>query len=133
MHDGDEQEIRQVIATWMDATRAGDTAAVLDLMTDDVVFLVTGRPPMIGKADFAAASSAGQTTGARPTFDGTSEIQEIRVLGNWAYVWTKLRVVVTPPGGAAPITRAGHTLSVFRKEGGRWLLARDANMLARRS
>jgi ketosteroid isomerase-like protein len=36
---------------------------------------------------------------------------------------------VRSPGGAAPVVRTGPTLTVFRKEGGRWLLARDANML----
>jgi hypothetical protein len=29
------------------------------------------------------------------------------------------------------MTRAGHTLSILRKEGGKWLLTRDANMLAK--
>jgi ketosteroid isomerase-like protein len=43
-------------------------------------------------------------------------------------MWSKLSVEVTPPGGA-PVKRAGHTLSVLRKSGGRWQLARDANLL----
>jgi hypothetical protein len=38
--------------------------------------------------------------------------------------------VVTPPNGAKTMTRAGHTLSVLKKQNGKWLLARDANMLA---
>jgi uncharacterized protein (TIGR02246 family) len=126
MHD-DEQAIRQLVATWMEATKAGDTAAVLDLMTDDVVFLVTGQLPMIGKAAFATALE-GQGGSARPQFDGRSEIKEIQVLGDWAFMWTKLTVLVTPPG-AATVTRTGHTLSVLRKQGGTWRLARDANML----
>jgi hypothetical protein len=28
------------------------------------------------------------------------------------------------------MTRSGHTLSILRKQEGKWLLARDANMLA---
>ena len=33
--------------------------------------------------------------------------------------------------GGAPVKRAGNTLSVLRKEaGGKWVLFRDANMLA---
>jgi uncharacterized protein (TIGR02246 family) len=124
----DEQEIRQLIATWMEATKAGDTATVLSLMADDVVFLMPGHPPMIGKAAFAAALEP-QLGQARPQFDGRSEIQEIQVLGDWAYMWTKLTVVMSPPGGARPMTRAGHTLSILKKERGRWVLARDANML----
>jgi len=125
----DEQQIRELIATWMKATRAGDIEAILGLMTNDVVFLQPGQSPMLGKAAFAAAAKP-QPGQARPQFDGTSEIQEIKVLGDWAYMWTKLSVVVTPPGSAAQMTRAGHTLSVLKKENGRWLLARDANMLS---
>jgi len=124
----DEQEIRQLVATWIEATKAGDADTVLCLMTDDVVFLVTGQPPMIGKAAFAAVMQA-QSGPARPQFDGKSEIQELQVLGDWAYMWTNLTVIVTPPGGQ-PITRAGHTLSILKKQNGQWLLARDANMLA---
>ncbi|HEX6999208.1 MAG TPA: SgcJ/EcaC family oxidoreductase [Gammaproteobacteria bacterium] len=124
----DERAIRQLVATWMEATKAGDADTVLGLMADDVVFLVPGQAPMVGKAAFEAAARAAPA-GERPRFEGESEIQEIRVLGDWAYMWTRLTVTVTPPGGAPPFTRAGHTLSVLRKEGGRWLLARDANLL----
>ena len=120
----DEQQIRQLVTTWMDATKAGETAKVLDLMTEDVVFLVAGNPPM-RKADFAAA----QKNMAGMKFDGKSDIQEVKVLGDWAFMWTRLTVEVTPPGGGATHKRAGHTLSVLQKVGGRWLLARDANML----
>jgi uncharacterized protein (TIGR02246 family) len=123
----DEQQIRELIATWMDATREGDVDKVLSLMTDDVVFLVAGTAPF-GKQKFAATMRA--PAGApRPAFDGHSEIQEIRVLGDWAFIWTRLTVEVTPPAGT-PCKRAGHTLSVLQKVSGRWLLARDANMLA---
>lgn len=125
----DEQEIRELVATWMAATKAGDKEAVLNLMADDVVFLLPGRPPMVGKSEFAAAAQA-QSSHGPVQFDGSSEIQEIKVLGDWAFMWTKLTVVVTPPGGAAAITRAGHTLSILKKQNGKWVLARDANMLA---
>jgi uncharacterized protein (TIGR02246 family) len=98
-------------------------------MAEDVVFLLPGQPPMIGKSAFAAAAQA-QPNQPLPRFDGTSEIQEIKVLGDWAFMWTQLSVVVTPPGGAPPFTRAGNTLSILKKQDGKWLLARDANMLA---
>jgi ketosteroid isomerase-like protein len=45
-------------------------------------------------------------------------------------MWTKLTVIATPPDGSPPIERAGHTLTVLNKMQGRWLLARDANLLA---
>jgi uncharacterized protein (TIGR02246 family) len=124
----DEQQIRDLIATWMSATRAGDLATVLSLMTDDVVFLVPGAAPF-GKQKFAEAMKPAAPAGPMPKFDGRSEIQEISVVGDWAFMWTRLTVEVTPPGGGRPMRRAGHTLSVLRKVAGRWLLARDANML----
>jgi uncharacterized protein (TIGR02246 family) len=123
----DEQAIRQLVSTWMEATKAGDTAKVLSLMTDDVVFLVTGREPM-RKAEFEAQSRA-QVGKDAPQFDGASDIQEIKVLGDWAFMWQKLSVTITPSNGPQ-MRRAGHTLTIFQKQNGRWVLARDANLLA---
>ena len=125
----DEQEIRQLVETWMIATKRGDIETVLSLMAEDVVFLVAGQPPMIGKSAFAEAAKA-QASHGPVQFDGRSEIQEIKVFGEWAFIWTKLTVTITLPGGAAPMTRAGHTLSILKKQNGKWLLARDANLLA---
>ncbi len=123
----DEAQIRALVDTWQAATRAGDVDTVLDLMTDDAVFLVPGRPPM-GKAEFAELSRV--PPGApRPTFESTSDIMEIEVSGDMACLWSRLSVRVTPPGTDQPIERAGHTLTVFRRVDGGWLLARDANLL----
>ena len=123
----DEQEIRQLVSTWIAASKAGDVDKMLSLMTDDVVFLLPGQPVM-HKADFAAAARA-QSRQDAPQLDASSEIQEIRILGDWAFMWTKLTVVLTPPGGAQPLKRAGHTLTILKKQSGKWVLARDANML----
>jgi uncharacterized protein (TIGR02246 family) len=124
----DEQEIRALVATWMAATKAGDLSTVLSLMTDDVVFLVSGQQPF-GKQQFAAAMQPGAAGIAMPQIDGRSEIQEIRISGDHAYMWARLSVEVTSPGGMTT-KREGHTLSVLRKDGGRWRLARDANLLS---
>jgi uncharacterized protein (TIGR02246 family) len=126
MTSGDEREIRELVATWMAATKAGDLDTVLGLMTDDVIFLVAGQPPF-GKQKFAELMSVPPGT-PRPQIDGRSDIQEIQVSGDLAFAWAKLQVEVTPPA-REPIRRAGHTLTVFRKTGGKWLLARDANLL----
>jgi len=121
----DERAIREVIATWMRATAEGDGETVLGLMADDVVFFVAGRPPF-GKAEFAAAQ--GGLAGSR--IDATSNVREVRVSGDWAFCSTDLAVVMTPAGGGAPVRRSGNTLSVFQRlADGRWVLARDANLL----
>jgi uncharacterized protein (TIGR02246 family) len=111
----------------MAASKAGDVEKVLSLMADDVVFLVPGQPVM-RKGDFAAAARA-QSGQDAPQFDGSSEIQEIKIFGDWAFMWTRLTIVLTPPDGAQSMTRAGHTLTILKKQNGKWVLARDANLL----
>lgn len=124
----DEAQIRELVSTWMAATKSNDVDTLLGLMADDVVFLRPGHPPM-GKQEFAEGARA-QAVHAAPNFDGRSEVREVQVAGDWAFMWTQLTVVATPADGSPPSTRAGHTLSVLRREGGRWVLARDANLLA---
>jgi uncharacterized protein (TIGR02246 family) len=122
----DERAIRNLVETWMSATKAGDMATVLGLMSDDAVFMVPGREPF-GKEQFAAAAQGMQGV----AIDGKSEIVELKVLGDWAYLRGRLQVSMTPPGGN-PVHRSGYTLTLLRKEpDGRWRLARDANLLER--
>jgi uncharacterized protein (TIGR02246 family) len=126
--DVDEQAIRAVVATWMEATARGDLDEVLELMDDDVAFLGTGRPAMRGKAQFAATTRA---AAGKFRIDGAADVQEVRVSGDWAYCWVELTVTMHPLDGGAPVTRAGPGLSVLRKtQSGRWVIFRDANMLA---
>jgi uncharacterized protein (TIGR02246 family) len=119
----DERAIRHLIEAWMAATRAGDAETVLSLMADDAVFMVPGQEPF-GKAAFAAAAKGQKGM----SFDGTSEIRELRVLGDWAYMRNFIKLTITPSGGK-PMQRRGWTLTILRKEDGRWLLARDANLM----
>jgi uncharacterized protein (TIGR02246 family) len=123
----DEEEIRNLVATWISASQAGDSATVLSLMTDDVVFLTPGQPPMIGKPSFAAASTAHSEQPFQLSV--ASDIQEIQIVGDWAFMWTKLSVIASPTTSGQAIKRAGHTLSILKKQNGKWLLARDANLL----
>src|SRR5205823_9323329 len=124
--ENDEQAIRNLLTTWLEASKAGDTDKVLTMMSDDVVFLVTGQPPMRGKAQFAASQAAFKNA----KLDATADIQEIKVLGDWAYMWTHLSVGITPPGAAVATTRSGNTLSILRRQANGWVIARDANMLS---
>lgn len=122
----DEQQIRTVIDVWMRASREGDLDTILGLMTEDVIFLTPGNPPML-RDDFAAASK--QLTG-KMKIDGYPDIQEITVNGDFAFCWNRLEITVTPLETGATIKRTGTTLSVFRRgEDGRWRLWRDANLL----
>jgi len=124
----DERSIRVLLDTWHRATAAGDVEAVLPLMAEDVVFLTPGQPPMRGRQGFG--------TGLRRLLEShrivsSGEIQELEVIGDRAWCWSRLTVAITPNAGGSPVRRSGSALSVLRREpGGRWVLFRDANLLA---
>lgn len=121
----DGRAIRELVDSWMKASKAGDLATVLDLMTDDVVFMVPGREPF-GKEEFRAASES--MSGAK--MDGNAEIREMRVLGDWAWIRNHIEIGMTPPDGE-PVRRSGYTLTILHKgSDGRWRLARDANLVS---
>lgn len=120
----DESAIRNVVATWLAASRTGDIDTVLGLMTDDVLFLTPGQPPF-GKDAFARMSSGMKDV----HIDGTSDIQEVQVFGDIAYLRNALRIVITMPDGKE-VRRSGQTLTILRKEAdGKWRLVRDANLV----
>lgn len=126
----DERTIRELVQTWMTATKAGDIQTVLNLMTDDVVFMTPGNEPF-GKEVFAA--TAEQMKDALQVMEGTNDIREIQVLGDWAYLRNYIEITMTMPDSPTPVHRSGYTLTILRKEpNGRWRIARDANLLAPR-
>jgi uncharacterized protein (TIGR02246 family) len=121
----DEKAIRLVVNTWLEASKRGDIATVLGLMTDDVVFMVPGRQPF-GKEAFAAAADEMRDV----RIEGTSEILELQVLGQWGFIRSHIDMTAIQPDGAR-VRRTGYAMTLLRKEpDGSWKLARDANLLA---
>jgi len=121
----DEQDIRDLVKTWLSASENGDLQTVLSLMDDDVLFLVPGKEPF-GKEEFAAASK--QMANVR--MKGTSEIKEIEIVQDWAWMRSSLKVRATMPDGKT-VVRSGSTLTILRRSvDGQWLVLRDANLLA---
>ena len=98
-------------------------------MSEDVIFLVPGKPPIQGRAEFEKGL---RSLLQSHRIESTGKIEEIRVAGDLAYSWTTLSVRITPLTGGDSIERSGSALSIFRKQanGIAWLLVRDANLLA---
>ena len=121
----DELAIRALVGRWMKASAENDLDTVLGLMTDDVIFEVPGMEPF-GKLAFAANSrSMGDMR-----VEGTSDIVELQINGDWAFLRNHLRIAVIGPDGALAQRRSGYTLTLLRKESdGQWRVMRDANML----
>lgn len=123
----DEQAIRDLYAEWRRATLAEDLPAVLKLIADDAVFYVPGQSPIRGKKEFETMFDA---TRGRFQVEALSEFEEIAVHGDWAHVASRLAVNMKSKDSGAVQSRAGHTLTILRKDHGKWVVARDANLLA---
>jgi uncharacterized protein (TIGR02246 family) len=124
----DEQAIRELHSTRLDAVNAGDLARLLSLMAEDVVFLNPGRSPL-GRDECPAGFTAGHK---KNRIRCISELEEVVwVAGEVAYTRARDSLSVTPRSGADAMQLAGHRLTVYRKHPeGRWLLARDAHTLS---
>ena len=122
--EDDERQIRKLIDSWIAASNARNLPALMDMMTDDVVFMTPGRGPF-GKAEFAADSQRMKSV----TIDARAQVQEIEVFGPRAYIRNHIQVELTSPG-QAPRRMSGYAMSILRKEAdGRWRIARDANLV----
>ncbi len=122
----DEQAIRTVIEKWVRASATGDANTMLTLLADDMVFIVPGQPPF-GKKEFKAAWD-GPMKGAMVAAD--AGVEEVLISGDFACTRTRLAVSITTPDGNTSRAK-GYAMTLFRKQSdGRWLFARDANLLA---
>lgn len=121
----DERAIRELVDRWMSASRAGDLAAILGLMADDVLFMTASREPF-GKDQFRQDFEAMKDV----AIDGRATIEEMCVVGDWAWIRNHIDLTISP-AGSPPIGRSGHSLTLLRKgDDGRWRLFRDANLVS---
>jgi len=121
----DKQAIRQLIDTWLDASKRHDVPTLLKLLADDVLFITPGREPF-GKEEFAATNEQMKDTQLEAAID----IREIEVVGDWAWMRSFLRVSLTP-AGKDPMRLSGHILTILQKNpDGQWVIKRDANFVA---
>ena len=120
----DKQAIRDMVHTWLEASKRGDSTTLLKLLADDVVFITPGREPF-GKEAFAAQDDQMKDMNMEADID----IKEIEVAGSWAWMRSFLKVSFTPTG-STPSKMSGHILTVLQKQpNGQWVIKRDANFV----
>jgi uncharacterized protein (TIGR02246 family) len=103
----DRKAIRDVVILWAKATAEGDLATVMDLMTDDVVFLTPGNLPMMREAFRAGFENMirNVTVKAKPDVQGL----DITADGDVAMSWGRLEVETEPKSGGPAKMAQGHT------------------------
>lgn len=122
----DEAAIRKLTEDWLAAIRAKDIPALAGMVTDDAVFLPSGLPPIRGKqavetmyrSFFPQFSSVEQTV----------SIEELEVVGDWAFVWGTEKFTLVPQAGGGPIEMQGKGMSILKRQpDGSWRFARGIN------
>ena len=122
----DEQAIRKLTEDWLAAIRSKDIPGLAGMVTEDAVFLPSGFPPIRGKqavetmyrSFFPQFSSVEQTV----------SIEELQVVGDWAFAWGTERFTLIPEAGGAPIEMQGKGMSILRRQpDGSWKFARGIN------
>lgn len=120
----EEEAIRKLVNTWLAASKKDDIDTMLGLLAENVIFMVPGKEPF-GKKEFEAARREMKDV----KMEGKSDIKEIKVLGDWAWMRNFLRVTFSPREGSATV-HSGYILTILRKNPkGHWVIARDANLL----
>ena len=120
----DRQIIRDSVQRWLAASKVGDLSTMLELLADDVLFIVAGKEPF-GKEEFAAANRQQMKD---VEMDATIDIKEIEVAGEWAWMRSFLEVTFSRDGKTAK--HSGHILTIWQKNSdGRWVIKRDANFV----
>ena len=125
----DEQEIRDLFNNWIESTTTGNLELARQCIADDAVFFVPGAGEM-DKETFAQGAAGGSPEESPIDFDLDSQLRELKVFGNQAYLWIESTLVCSPKNGGPATKMAGHSLSILEKRDGRWQIIRDANTLA---
>lgn len=122
----DEKALRDMIAAWIRATEADDFEALSAMVAPDAVFLAPARAPVEGREAWAVSRDR-----PMPGVESRCDVQQVEVYGNAGHAWFQVKIRVPASEGVPEIRVEGHNLSLYRKgAAGKWLLAREARMLA---
>jgi uncharacterized protein (TIGR02246 family) len=126
---GAERAICELADGWTAAIKEQDCGRLASMVTEDVVFLPSGFPPIRGRAAVEA-----MYRNFFPQFSSvlqTVSLEEVGVSGDWAFVWGTETTVLTPKGGGPAIEMAGKGMSILRRQSdGTWQFARAINNAA---
>ena len=120
----DKQAIRDMVHTWLEASKRGDSATLQTLMADDVIFITPGKDPF-----GAEAFEGGPDQMKDMKMEADINIKENEVAGEWDWMSSFLKETFTPSGGS-PSKMSGHILTVLQRQpNGQWVIKRDANFV----
>ncbi len=124
----DQNAIEGLSAQWVTSVNGKNVALLMELVTDDVVFLIPNAPAVKGKA---AAEQMFKALFAQYDLEISETITETQVTGGSAVSLTEVTRKLTPVKGGTAIDAAGSGMMVVRKDTeGSWKISRVVNTLA---
>ena len=121
----DEQAILRLTEDWLAAIRAKDIPGLSGMVTDDAVFLPSGFPPIRGKQ--AVETMYRSFFPQFASVEQSVTIEELQVVGDWAFAWGTEEFTLVPQAGA-PIEMRGKGMSILKRQAdGSWKFARGIN------
>jgi uncharacterized protein (TIGR02246 family) len=129
--EADRNAILMLLDKWRLATRAKDIHAILELVTDDVVFLPSSVPPIKGKE--AVGEMYRAFFPRYREIKHEAAIEEVRVAGDWAFLWGTDELRLTPESGETEIHMKGKGLSILKRQSdGSWRFWRGINNMTQK-
>jgi uncharacterized protein (TIGR02246 family) len=121
----DVRAIRALTEACRAAVQGKDLERLLNMITDDAIFLSAALGPIHGKDAVAALY---RDSFAKYDIEQASRLEEVEVLGDWACAWGTDALTLTPLDGGAPIVRRGYGLSILQRQAdGSWRFWRGIN------
>ena len=112
-----QAEIRALHESALAALRNAELDKMVAVYMDEVISLPPGQPALVGKR---AVRAMWQDVLASFQGNVTVDIEEIQILGDWAYERGTYRMELMPKAGGAPINDTGKYLDILRRTDGQW-------------
>ena len=114
--------IRDIHAAWQRAERERDIGRIVGWVTDDVVLLRPRAAPLQGRQ---AIEDFYRTLFMHYRMERTATVREIRLLGDWGWLWTFEDIRLLPHNGGRELALAGDAFALLRRScEGEWRWAR---------
>jgi uncharacterized protein (TIGR02246 family) len=124
--DADLRAIREIHERDIAAVNAGDVETLVSLMTDDIVLLPPGQPPLVGKESARAMIEADLEQGRDfEIVEYVQDWEEVQVVGDYAFEWGTFNSAVQAKAGGETIRQSNNVIRILRRQpDGSWKVCR---------
>jgi uncharacterized protein (TIGR02246 family) len=120
--ENDLRAIEAVNQRDVQAALAGDVAMIMSQWTDDFVLLPPAGPIMRGRSVIAEAFRGVESP---ETLEWVLDVQEVKVLGDHAFLWGTYRGSVRPRAGGETVRTSGKLMRILQRQpDGSWKMYR---------